>query len=421
MREIIRSKIKLLKNLESTKKAQYLSWIYIILFFILGYFKIYSELYILLGIIILFDVYMFLHLKDIKEMLKLYKEKKVTIKKLDFYFIKDSEKIIDKAERIINKRLLDKVLTTVYIPVFFSIVSFVYIFKNNNIVLALNRWYFILIIVPLLLLIIWSNLLIFIYQFPTISYTIIPVFSLVISAVIFSIFYEAFPVGRVQYFVNSQPLLKLLLYLMITILLYILFSRLPLYILRKIRSNTIFISAIVTLIVTLIPQLTSKIIDYFIIENNMKITPEIVSQHISKVSLDPELKDLLSQSIVVDTVNYVLKSEMISILSGYTWYIVAGLTLSILVGGLIISSKLSRKERFAQAKYRTFLIDGSFDYTELKYFSYLGGELIENQIFNNKELLDIVKQNELNIENDSGQLKYSVKTYLKKRIELRGL
>ena len=153
----------------------------------------------------------------------------------------------------------------------------------------------------------------------------------------------------------------------------------------------------------------------------MKITPEIVSQHISKVSLDPELKDLLSQSIVVDTVNYVLKSEMISILSGYTWYIVAGLTLSILVGGLIISSKLSRKERFAQAKYRTFLIDGSFDYTELKYFSYLGGELIENQIFNNKELLDIVKQNELNIENDSGQLKYSVKTYLKKRIELRGL
>lgn len=28
MREIIRSKIKLLKNLESTKKAQYLSWIY---------------------------------------------------------------------------------------------------------------------------------------------------------------------------------------------------------------------------------------------------------------------------------------------------------------------------------------------------------------------------------------------------------
>lgn len=340
---------------------------------------------------------------------------------MDFYFIKDSEKIIDKAERIINKRLLDKVLTTVYIPVFFSIVSFVYIFKNNNIVLALNRWYFILIIVPLLLLIIWSNLLIFIYQFPTISYTIIPVFSLVISAVIFSIFYEAFPVGRVQYFVNSQPLLKLLLYLMITILLYILFSRLPLYILRKIRSNTIFISAIVTLIVTLIPQLTSKIIDYFIIENNMKITPEIVSQHISKVSLDPELKDLLSQSIVVDTVNYVLKSEMISILSGYTWYIVAGLTLSILVGGLIISSKLSRKERFAQAKYRTFLIDGSFDYTELKYFSYLGGELIENQIFNNKELLDIVKQNELNIENDSGQLKYSVKTYLKKRIELRGL
>lgn len=271
MREIIRSKIKLLKNLESTKKAQYLSWIYIILFFILGYFKIYSELYILLGITILFDVYMFLHLKDIKKMLKLYKEKKVTIKKLDFYFIKDSEKIIDKAERIINKRLLDKVLTTVYIPVFFSIVSFVYIFKNNNIVLALNRWYFILIIVPLLLLIIWSNLLIFIYQFPTISYTIIPVFSLVISAVIFSIFYEAFPVGRVQYFVNSQPLLKLLLYLMITILLYILFSRLPLYILRKIRSNTIFISAIVTLIVTLIPQLTSKIIDYFIIENNRQI------------------------------------------------------------------------------------------------------------------------------------------------------
>ena len=67
MREIIRSKIKLLKNLESTKKAQYLSWIYIILFFILGYFKIYSELYILLGITILFDVYMFLHLKDIKE------------------------------------------------------------------------------------------------------------------------------------------------------------------------------------------------------------------------------------------------------------------------------------------------------------------------------------------------------------------
>ena len=405
MKNFVKNKLKYLWNLNPTKKLQYLAWIFLILFYVLAYFKIVSLLYLLIGFSLLLDIFFLIHRHEILENVHRYLDRRTSIKKLDFYFIKDSDKIIDKAERVVNKRLLINIISSFYVPLFFTTMLFLYVFLNNHIMVIMISWLFILTVIPLAFSSFLLYLLIMIYKYPTICYTGIPA----VSGIIYSISYSAIPIGNVKRLLDSFVFFELLLYLIITIVIYILFSRLPLYILRKIRANTIFVSAIVTVIITLLPQLLSQLVDYVMVSYNSSLTLEVISQ----ANISPELKHILSQSYVIDAANFILKQEMLSGISGYTSYIVAGLTFSVLIGGLIISAKLSRKERFAQEKFREVLLNDNFDYSLLKIASYFGGDGIENLIISNKDLLDIIKQNEEDIEGDSKLLKNNVRQYLR--------
>lgn len=315
-----------------------------------------------------------------KSILRLLSQRR-KIRNLEYYFLTDLNKSKDRRERISNVNLLTNISFTGYI---LGILLSAAIATISNFVFGKSSIISIFYTIALLLIVflfLWVVCVIFAFNYPTIFYCCIPL----ISLVIFSIFdFEIY---------DKPDYLKLLIFLFIVAIIGITFSlALPVHVIRKVNSKVVTFTALLTVITTLFIQSTSVMTEMLLKNENIILTAKIVE---NDPSLSNELKKFLINDDVLNLINHFIINEMTSEFNGFFSFIVSGITLSFIIGGIFISLRISRAKTISKKIfYEEILKDNAASYTDLVKCAYLGGDEYELIILNNKEWVEIIKQHE---------------------------
>lgn len=320
----------------------------------------------------------------IKMHLRKYISTQSDIKKLRYYFIKDLGKSIDHQSRISNIRVLNNIGMISYLVVFFNISSInILLTKVIGESKVISIFYFISLLL-LMIFIFWGWLCSLAFKYTTLFYCTIPL----ISLFIYSIFET--------YLTWLQTPIKLCIYLFITSICYFFcILILPLHILRKINTKTVLISAILTILSTVLIQSSTLFTSMIINEQGILLKKEMIQQD---TSVPKEIISLLQNEDIINMINHFIEKELISQFTGAVSLLSAGITLSFLIGGLIVNLRLSNAKKKAKSiLYPALICTSNIDYNYLIRCAYLGGDEYENIIISNPNLLNIINQYETTV------------------------
>lgn len=346
------------------------------------------RLYVLVSIyIVLTSVYFILeNWQTIKNNIKSFFTEIRKIKKLEYYHITDDDKLIDLEKRRTAFSLLSDmtlgtlcIITVNFIAIYIHIRQFL---KGSS---ALNL---ITTIVIILMALIGAGGMIVgvVSKYTTTIYVLIPV----VSALI--------------YFLSIDPLIaffpdfvRFAGYLFITIIFYsILAFAFPVHILRKLNSKTVLISSVTTILATFF----SPIWEFYFFKHmqggNYLLTIEDVKK---ATDIQDALKNIiLDDSKLIDIINYLFIREESNKVTSVISLMITALTISYIVGGLMINRKISKNKSKAKFIYRTLIREKSLtDYNTLVKCSFHGGEEYENLLLNNDITQKVIKENELEL------------------------
>ncbi|AOA00705.1 hypothetical protein BFC22_11680 [Carnobacterium divergens] len=362
------------------------SLINIFLFLFIPYFLFIKEYFtfVSLYVVLLTAWVLFFNRSLIKKHLQKFISTQSDIKKLRYHFIKDLGKSIDCQSRLSNISVLNNIGMISYIVGLLNIAAISSLLTKvigESKIIGLFNYISILL---LLIFILWGWLCSLAFKYTTVFYCTIPL----ISLFVYSIF---------EPYLNwVQIPIKLCIYLFITGICYIFgVLILPLHILRKLNTKTVIISAILTILSTVLVQSSSLFTSMIINEQEMLLTKEMIQQD---TSFPKEIINFLQNEDVISIINHFIKKEVTSEFTGAISLLSAGITLSFLIGGLLVTLRLSNAKKKAKATLYTALIGNSnIEYNCLVKCAYLGGDEYENIIVSNPNLLKIVKQYETTI------------------------
>ncbi|HDT8034161.1 TPA: hypothetical protein RD657_002877 [Enterococcus faecalis] len=213
--------------------------------------------------------------------------------------------------------------------------------------------------------------------------------------------YVAIPmISAIIYFSFLDPLVSFLPdfaqlagYLMTTIILYfILTYAFPAHILRKLNSKTILISSFTTILASFFSQILQFFFTSYFQNEHYLLTVEAVKE---TTDISEGLKSIiLDNTELIDIINHFLLKEGSNLLASITGLIITALTISYIIGGLIINHRIRKNKLKAKSLYRELIKKEHPSYSVLIECSFYGGEEYENLLLNNNMTLKIIMENE---------------------------
>ncbi|MFV0379892.1 MAG: hypothetical protein ACK5KQ_03610 [Anaerorhabdus sp.] len=333
------------------------------------------------------------YFKQIKKYISTILTDRKNIKKLQYYHITDNDKLIDVEKKQKKFSLFNEVsleLISILMVNFVAIyIMSQQLFEKSAVLVLID-----VIVLGLLFFILFFGNAKFFYKHNTATFVMVPVVSVVI------------------YFMFIAPLISFLpdfiglaCYLFITIILYLILAYFfPAHYLRKLNSKTVLISSVTVILAIFLFQILE-----FNYSNSLQYSGDLIT--ITEVKNSTDITDtfkniVLDNPILVETTNQVLSYLSSSVISSITEYILTALTVSYIVGSLIINEKIKKNNAKAKRIYRDIKIKESIiDYETLKKCSYYGGEYYENLLLNNDTTKNIIiiNEREHNIPNASSK------------------
>lgn len=316
---------------------------------------------------------------------KIFFTERKKLKNLDYYRITDDNKIIDlEKRRNIFSLFRDMTMGTFLIAVvnIMAISSLIRHFLGESPILNLIT----AIVISLITLVGYGGILAsIVYKYTTTIYVAIPM----ISAIIYFSFLDPL--------VSFLPdFARLIGYLMTTIILYfILTYAFPAHILRKLNSKTILISSFTTIFASFFSQILQFFFTSYFQNEHYLLTVEAVKE---TTDISEGLKSIiLDNTELIDVINHFLLKEGSNLLASITGLIITALTISYIIGGLIINHRIRKNKLKAKSLYRELIKKEHPLYSVLIECSFYGGEEYENLLLNNNTTLKIIMENEVTI------------------------
>ncbi|MGM0332008.1 hypothetical protein [Enterococcus sp. AZ050] len=313
---------------------------------------------------------------------KIFFTERKKLKNLDYYRITDDNKIIDlEKRRNIFSLFRDMTMGTFLIAVvnIMAISSLIRHFLGESPILNLIT----AIVISLITLVGYGGILAsIVYKYTTTIYVAIPM----ISAIIYFSFLDPL--------VSFLPdFARLAGYLMTTIILYfILTYAFPAHILRKLNSKTILISSFTTILASFFSQILQFFFTSYFQNEHYLLTVEAVKE---TTDISEGLKSIiLDNKELIDIINHFLLKEGANLLASITSLIITALTISYIIGGLIINHRIRKNKLKAKSIYRELIKKEHPSYSILIECSFYGGEEYENLLLNNNITLEIIMENE---------------------------
>ncbi|RJA01315.1 hypothetical protein [Listeria monocytogenes] len=314
--------------------------------------------------------------------IKIFFTERKKLKNLDYYRITDDNKIIDlEKRRNIFSLFRDMTMGTFLIAVvnIMAISSLIRHFLGDSPILNLVT----AIVISLITLIGYGGILAsIVYKYTTTIYVVIPM----ISAIIYFLFLDPL--------VSFLPdFARLAGYLMTTIILYfILTYAFPAHILRKLNSKTILISSFTTILASFFSQILQFFFTSYFQNEHYLLTVDAVKE---TTDISEGLKSIiLDNTELIDIINHFSLKEVSSLLASITSLIITALTISYIIGGLIINHRIRKNKLKAKSIYRELIKKEHPSYSILIECSFYGGEEYENLLLNNNTTLKIIMENE---------------------------
>lgn len=253
------------------------------------------------------------------------------IKRLDYYFITDDSKKIDQQKRKESITLVRDIAMMASLALFFNLFSMFHIlnkFFGNHIIVKIFLITFLLLVCVLG----YGGILVkLIFKHMTMTYVSVPF----IAAMIF---------WGLYFKIDESPVfVRLLVYLVLVVILYQLLSMIcPLNILRNLNNTTVLISSFLTILGVFMGQVAHFVFFKYIKEQDIALTVE-------KVKAGEDIPDILKNTLVsapelIDLLNYLGGKLILDQLNSYVSLGVTSLTLSFILGGLIITRKVKRNK-----------------------------------------------------------------------------
>lgn len=313
---------------------------------------------------------------------KIFFTERKKLKNLDYYRITDDNKIIDlEKRRNIFSLFRDMTMGTFLIAIvnIMAISSLIRHFLGASPILNLIT----AIVISLITLVGYGGILAsIVYKYTTTIYVAIPM----ISAIIYFSFLDPL--------VSFLPdFARLVGYLMTTIILYfILTYAFPAHILRKLNSKTILISSFTTIFASFFSQILQFFFASYFQNEHYLLTVEAVKE---TTDISEGLKSIiLDNTELIDIINHFLLKEESNLLASITGLIITALTISYIIGGLIINHRIRKNKLKAKSLYRELIKKEHPLYSVLIECSFYGGEEYENLLLNNNTTLKIIMENE---------------------------
>lgn len=314
--------------------------------------------------------------------IKIFFTERKKLKNLDYYRITDDNKIIDlEKRRNIFSLFRDMTMGTFLIAIvnIMAISSLIRHFLGDSPILNLIT----AIVISLITLIGYGGILAsIVYKYTTTIYVVIPM----ISAIIYFLFLDPL--------VSFLPdFARLAGYLMTTIILYfILTYAFPAHILRKLNSKTILISSFTTILASFFSQILQFFFTSYFQNEHYLLTVDVVKE---TTDISEGLKSIiLDNTELIDIINHFSLKEVSSLLASITSLIITALTISYIIGGLIINHRIRKNKLKAKSIYRELIKKEHPSYSILIECSFYGGEEYENLLLNNNTTLKIILENE---------------------------
>lgn len=313
---------------------------------------------------------------------KIFFTERKKLKNLDYYRITDDNKIIDlEKRRNIFSLFRDMTMGTFLIAVvnIMAISSLIRHFLGESPILNLIT----AIVISLITLVGYGGILAsIVYKYTTTIYVAIPMISTII--------YFSFLDPLVSFLPDFAQLAG---YLMTTIILYfILTYAFPAHILRKLNSKTILISSFTTILASFFSQILQFFFTSYFQNEHYLLTVEAVKE---TTDISEGLKSIiLDNTELIDIINHFLLKEGSNLLASITGLIITALTISYIIGGLIINHRIRKNKLKAKSLYRELIKKEHPSYSVLIECSFYGGEEYENLLLNNNMTLKIIMENE---------------------------
>lgn len=318
--------------------------------------------------------------------IKIFFTERKKLKNLDYYRITDNNKIIDlEKRRNIFSLFRDMTVGTFLIAVVntMAINSLIRHFLGESPILNLIT----AIVISLITLIGYGGILAsIVYKYTTTIYVVIPM----ISASIYFLFLDPL--------VSFLPdFARLAGHFMTTIILYfILTYAFPAHIIRKLNSKTVLISSFTTILASFFSQILQFFFTSYFQKDHYLLTVDAVKE---TTDISEGLKSiLLDNTELIDIINNFSLKEMSNLLASITSLIITALTISYIVGGLIINHRIRKNQLKAKSLYRELIKKEHPSYSVLIECSFYGGEEYENLLLNNNTTLKIIMENEATIQ-----------------------
>jgi len=377
------------KNNKTEKKNPLL--LNLLIFLVLVYislFLMFKRLYILVSIyVVLISVYIIsVNWQTIKKNVKLFSTERKKIKNLEYYYITDDGKLIDLEKRRTTFSLFSDMTMgsfLILIVIFIAILFLIQQFWGESAVLNLINT----IVISIIAFIGFGGMIAgVVYKYTTTTYVAMPI----VSALIYFSLIDPL----IAFFPNFARFAG---YLFITIIFYLILAySFPAHILRKLNGKTVLISSFTTILATFSSQILEFYFSKHIQNGNYLLTIENVK---NTTDVSEVLKNIvLDNPKLVDIINHFLLNEISSILTSMTSLVITALTISYIVGGLMINRKIRKNKSKAKSIYRNLIIKKSLiDYHTLIECSFYGGEEYENLLLNNDITQNVIKDNEIEL------------------------
>lgn len=318
--------------------------------------------------------------------IKIFFTERKKLKNLDYYRITDNNKIIDlEKRRNIFSLFRDMTVGTFLIAVVntMAINSLIRHFLGESPILNLIT----AIVISLITLIGYGGILAsIVYKYTTTIYVVIPM----ISAIIYFLFLDPL--------VSFLPdFARLAGHFMTTIILYfILTYAFPAHVIRKLNSKTVLISSFTTILASFFSQILQFFFTSYFQKDHYLLTVDSIKE---TTDISEGLKSiLLDNTELIDIINNFSLKEMSNLLASITSLLITALTISYIVGGLIINHRIRKNQLKAKSLYRELIKKEHPSYSVLIECSFYGGEEYENLLLNNNTTLKIIMENEATIQ-----------------------
>lgn len=346
-----------------------------------------KKAYMLVGIyVVSISIWLILvnRITVIKNIEIFFRERK-KIENLEYYRITDDNKTIDlEKRRNIFSLFRDMTRGTFFISMIniMAINSLFSHFLGESSLLNLVT----IIVISLITFIGYGGILAsIVYKYTTTVYVTIPL----ISAAIYFLFLDSF-------ILFLPDFARFAGYLMTTMLLYLLLTyAFPAHVLRKLNSKTVLISSFTTILAAFLSQMVQFFFVNYAESEKYLLTIDTVRK--STDISDGLKKIILDNPESIDIINHFFLKDVSSLLTSITSLAITAVTISYIVGALLINMKIRKNRLKAKSIYRTLIKKTQPSYSTLIECSFYGGEEYENLLLNNDRTLKIIQENEVNI------------------------